>query len=76
MSLSQVLLFAWLLLDRAQLMGLSAPEMTALICGMRVMGTNHGETQHGVFTDRPGALSTDFFVNLTDMRLSAARQTR
>jgi catalase-peroxidase len=61
-----------LLLDRAQLMGLSAPEMTALIGGMRVMGTNHGETQHGVFTDRPGALSTDFFVNLTDMRLSWA----
>ncbi|MFV1875338.1 catalase/peroxidase HPI [Nioella sp.] len=61
-----------LLLDRAQLMGLSAPEMTALIGGMRVIGTNHGGTQHGVFTDRPGALSTDFFVNLTDMRLSWA----
>ena len=61
-----------LLLDRAQLMGLSAPEMTALIGGMRAMGTNHGATQHGVFTDRPGVLSTDFFVNLTDMRLSWA----
>ena len=61
-----------LLLDRAQLMGLSALEMTVLIGGMRVMGTNHGGTQHGVFTDRPGALSTDFFVNLTDMRLSWA----
>jgi catalase-peroxidase len=61
-----------LLLDRAQLMGLSAPEMTALIGGMRVMGTNHGETQFGVFTDRLGALSTDFFVNLTDMHLSWA----
>ena len=61
-----------LLLDRAQLMGLSAPEMTALIGGMRVIGTNHGGTQYGVFTDRPGALSTDFFVNLTDMRLSWA----
>ncbi len=61
-----------LLLDRAQLMGLSAPEMTALIGGMRVMGTNHGGTEHGIFTDRPGALSTDFFVNLTDMRLSWA----
>ena len=61
-----------LLLDRAHLMGLSAPEMTALIGGMRVIGTNHGGTQHGVFTDRPGALSTDFFVNLTDMRLSWA----
>jgi catalase-peroxidase len=44
--------------------------VTALIGGMRVMGTNHGGTQHGVFTDRPGAVSTDFFVNLTDMRLS------
>ncbi|WP_415182449.1 catalase/peroxidase HPI [Phaeovulum sp.] len=56
-----------LLLDRAQLMGLSAPEMTALIGGMRVIGANHGATPHGVFTDRPGALSTDFFMNLTDM---------
>ena len=56
-----------LLLDRAQLMGLTAPEMTALIGGMRVMGTNHGGTRHGVFTDRAGALSTDFFVTLTDM---------
>jgi catalase-peroxidase len=56
-----------LLLDRAQLMGLSAHEMTALIGGMRVMGTNHGGSAHGVFTDTVGALSTDFFVNLTDM---------
>lgn len=56
-----------LLLDRAQLMGLSAPEMTVLIGGMRVLGTNHGGTQHGVFTDRVGVLSNDFFVNLTDM---------
>ncbi|MDO9524021.1 MAG: catalase/peroxidase HPI [Gemmobacter sp.] len=56
-----------LLLDRTQLMGLSAPEMTALIGGMRVIGTNHGGTKHGVFTDREGALTTDFFVNLTDM---------
>jgi len=56
-----------LLLDRAQLMGLTAPEMTVLIGGMRAMGTNHGGTGHGVMTDRPGALSTDFFVNLTDM---------
>ncbi|MCV2880409.1 catalase/peroxidase HPI [Actibacterium sp. XHP0104] len=56
-----------MMLDRAQLMGLSAPEMTCLIGGMRVMGTNHGGTGHGVFTDRPGALTTDFFVNLTDM---------
>jgi catalase-peroxidase len=56
-----------LLLDRAQLMGLTAPEMTALVGGMRVMGTNYGGTMHGVITDRIGALTTDFFVNLTDM---------
>ena len=56
-----------LLLDRAQLMGLTAPEMTALIGGMRVIGTNYGGAKHGMFTDRPGALTTDFFVNLTDM---------
>ena len=56
-----------MLLDRAQLMGLTAPEMTALIGGMRVLGTNHGGTKHGVFTDRVGALTNDFFVNLTDM---------
>ena len=56
-----------LMLDRSQLMGLSAHEMTALIGGMRVMGTNHGGSAHGVFTDNVGALSTDFFVNLTDM---------
>ena len=56
-----------LLLDRAQLMGLTAPEMTVLIGGMRVLGTNHGGTAHGVFTNRPGALTTDFFVTLTDM---------
>lgn len=56
-----------LLLDRTQLMGLTAPEMTALIGGMRVMGTNHGGTKHGVFTDNEGALTNDFFVNLTDM---------
>lgn len=56
-----------LLLDRAQLMGLTAHEMTVLVGGMRVLGTNHGGTQHGVFTHRAGALTTDFFVNLTDM---------
>ncbi len=56
-----------MLLDRASLMGLTAPEMTTLLGGMRVMGTNHGGTAHGVFTDRVGALTTDFFVNLTDM---------
>jgi catalase-peroxidase len=59
-----------LLLDRAQLMGLTAPEMTALVGGMRVLGTNHGGSQHGVFTDRTGVLSNDFFVNLTDMAYS------
>ncbi len=57
-----------LMLDRTQLMGLTAPEMTVLVGGMRVLGTNHGGTQHGVFTDRVGVLTNDFFVNLTDMR--------
>ena len=56
-----------LMLDRTQLMGLTAPEMTALVGGMRVMGANHGGTKHGVFTNQQGALTTDFFVNLTDM---------
>ncbi len=56
-----------LMLDRTQLMGLTAPEMTVLVGGMRVLGTNHGGTRHGVFTDREGALTNDFFVNLTDM---------
>jgi len=56
-----------MLLDRAQLLGLTAVEMTALLGGMRVLDTNYGGTKHGVFTDRPGTLSTDFFVNLTDM---------
>ncbi|HPA40097.1 MAG TPA: catalase-peroxidase, partial [Phenylobacterium sp.] len=56
-----------LLLDRAQLMGLTAPQMTALVGGLRVIGANHGGAAHGVFTDRVGALSPDFFVALTDM---------
>ena len=56
-----------MLLDRAQLMGLTAPEMTVLMGGMRVLGTNYGGGQHGVFTDKVGVLSNDFFVNLTDM---------
>lgn len=56
-----------LLLDRAQLLRLTACEMTALVGGMRVLGTNHGGTQHGVFTSRVGVLTNDFFVNLTDM---------
>ena len=56
-----------LMLDRTQLMGLTAREMTTLVGGMRVLGTNHGDTKHGVFTNREGALTNDFFVNLTDM---------
>ena len=56
-----------MLLDRTQLMGLTAAEMTVLVGGMRVIGTNHGGTQHGVFTDNVGQLTNDFFVNLTDM---------
>ena len=56
-----------MLLDRAQLMNLTAPEMTVLIGGLRVIGTNFGGTKHGVFTDNEGALTNDFFVNLTDM---------
>jgi catalase-peroxidase len=56
-----------LLLDRTQLMGLTAQEMTVLVGGMRVLGTNHHESKHGVFTDRVGVLTNDFFINLTDM---------
>jgi catalase-peroxidase len=56
-----------LLLDKTQLLGLTAPEMTVLVGGMRVLGTNHGGTDHGVFTDKKGVLTNDFFVNLTDM---------
>ena len=56
-----------LMLDRAQLMGLTAPEITVLVGGMRMMGTNHMGTQHGAFTDKLGALTNDFFVHLTDM---------
>jgi len=56
-----------LMLDRTQLLGLTAHEMTVLVGGLRVIGTNHGDTRHGVLTDRVGALTNDFFVNLTDM---------
>ena len=56
-----------LLVDRAQLLGLSAPEMTVLVGGLRVLGANSGGSRHGVFTKRPGVLSNDFFVNLLDM---------
>jgi len=58
---------AELLIDKAQLLNLTAPEMTALVGGMRVLGTNFGDTKHGVFTDRAGKLTNDFFVNLLDM---------
>jgi catalase-peroxidase len=58
---------AELMLDRTQLMGLTAPEMTVLVGGMRVLGANHGGASHGVFTGRVGALTNDFFVNLCDM---------
>ena len=56
-----------LMLDRTQLLGLTAPEMTVLVGGLRVLGTNYGGSKHGVFTDNVGALTNDFFVNLTDM---------
>jgi catalase-peroxidase len=56
-----------LLVDRAQLLSLTAPEMTVLVGGLRVLGANHGQTRHGVFTDRVGVLTNDFFVNLLDM---------
>lgn len=56
-----------LLLDRAQLMGLTAPELTVLVGGLRVIGANYGGAAHGVFTQKPGALTTDFFATLTDM---------
>ncbi len=57
-----------LLIDRASLLGLTAPEMTALVGGLRVLGANAGHADHGVFTSRPGSLSNDYFVNLLDMR--------
>jgi len=59
-----------MMLDRAQLLGLTAHEMTVLVGGLRVLGVNHGGSAHGVFTDRVGQLTTDFFVNLTDMAYS------
>jgi catalase-peroxidase len=57
-----------MLVDKAQLLTLSAPEMTVLVGGLRAININHNGTQHGVFTNRPGTLTTDFFVNLLDMR--------
>jgi catalase-peroxidase len=59
-----------ILLDRTQLLGLSAPEMTVLLGGMRMLGTNHSGTSHGVFTENVNALTNDFFINLTDMNYS------
>ncbi|MGQ4877713.1 catalase/peroxidase HPI [Billgrantia sp. LNSP4103-1] len=56
-----------MLVDKAQLLGLSAPEMTVLVGGLRVLEANYGNSRHGVFTDRPGTLTNDFFVNLVDM---------
>ena len=56
-----------LLVERAYFLGLTAPELTVLIGGLRALGANHGGSKHGVFTDRPGALTNDFFVNLVDM---------
>src|SRR5947209_9725443 len=56
-----------MLVDRAQLLTLPAPEMTVLVGGMRVLNANFGQSQHGVFTKRPGTLTNDFFVNLLDM---------
>jgi len=56
-----------MLIDRAQLLTLTAPEMTVLLGGLRVLNINYGQSQHGVFTHRPGVLTNDFFVNLLDM---------
>ena len=56
-----------MLVDRAQLLTLTAPEMTVLVGGMRALDANFGESKHGIFTDRPGTLTNDFFVNLLDI---------
>jgi catalase-peroxidase len=56
------------LVDKAQLLTLTAPEMTVLVGGLRVLGANAGSSKHGVFTTKPGALTNDFFTNLLDMR--------
>jgi catalase-peroxidase len=61
-----------MLVDKAQLLTLTAPEMTVLVGGLRVLGANHGATKHGVFTDRPETLTNDFFVNLLDTRTAWA----
>jgi catalase-peroxidase len=59
-----------MLVDKAQLLTLTPPEMTILLGGMRVLDTNYDQSDHGVFTDNPGALTNDFFVNVTDMGLA------
>jgi catalase-peroxidase len=64
------------MVDKAQLLGLSAPEMTALVGGLRVLGANAGGSKHGVFTDRVGTLSNDFFVNLLDMNTKWSRSSQ
>ncbi len=61
-----------LLIDKAQQLTLTAPELTVLVGGLRVLGTNFDGSKHGVFTDRVGVLSNDFFVNLLDMRTAVA----
>ena len=66
---------AEMLVDRADLLGLSVPEMTALVGGMRSLGANTGGVEHGVFTDRPGTLNNDFFVNLLDMATTWSKAT-
>ena len=58
------------LIDKAQLMGLTAPEMTALVGGMRVLDTNYDGSKHGVFTNKPGSLTNDYFTNLLDMNIT------
>src|SRR5262249_30763156 len=64
-----------MLIDRAHLLSLSAPEMTVLVAGLRVLGANHGQTQLGVFTAQPGSLTNDFFVNLMDMGVEWKKST-
>ena len=61
-----------LLVDKAQLLKLTAPEMTVLVGGLRVLGANAGNSKHGVFTKKPGTLTNDFFVNLLDMNTQVA----
>jgi catalase-peroxidase len=64
------------MIDKAQLLSLTAPQMTVLVGGLRVLGANHGRSQHGVFTRRPGTLTNDFFVNLLDMNTKWQRSEK